>query len=98
MQAYLTKWHPPRPDFVTTMTDVEKDLMQQHGDWLNSTMAAGPIVAHGPVMDPAAPYGVALWRLDADQDLSELLAQDPIIKAGVGHYEHFKMLHVSAQG
>lgn len=97
MQAYLTRWNPPRKDFVTTMTDVEKDLMQQHGAWLNATMAAGPIVAHGPVMDPSGPYGVALWRLEEGQDLAALLAKDPIIQAGVGHYEHFPMLHVSTR-
>ena len=98
MKTYLTKWIPPRADFVTTATDAEKDLLQQHGAWLNAMMADGLIVAHGPVMDPAGGYGVALWTLDDDRDLAGVVAQDPIVRAGVGHYEQFTMLKISTPG
>jgi uncharacterized protein YciI len=98
MKACLTKWIPPRADFVNTTTDTERDLLQQHSDWLNAMMADGLIVAHGPVMDPAGSYGVALWRIADDQILAAVLAQDPIVRAGVGHYEQFSMMHVSARG
>jgi hypothetical protein len=47
MKACLTKWIPPRADFVNTTTDTERDLLQQHSDWLNAMMADGLIVAHG---------------------------------------------------
>ena len=33
MKAYLTKWVPPRDDFLPTITEHEKALFQQHGDW-----------------------------------------------------------------
>jgi hypothetical protein len=49
-------------------------------------------------MDPAGSYGVALWRIGDDQILSAVLAQDPIVRGGVGHYEQFPMTHVSARG
>ncbi|MGY5804449.1 YciI family protein [Rhizobium sp. LEGMi12c] len=97
MKAYLTKWIPPRADFLQTITDEEKALFQQHGDWQTELRGTGQIVAHGPVVDPAGPYGVALWEVEDGADIAALTAQDPIVKAGVGHYEHFPMLQLHAR-
>ncbi|MEA9557559.1 YciI family protein [Xanthomonas nasturtii] len=98
MKAFLTKWIPPRADFLPTMTEQEAGQMQAHGAWLEDHLHNGRIVAHGPVLDPAGSYGVALWQLQDDQDISELTAQDPIIRAGIGHYAHFPMLQLKAHG
>jgi uncharacterized protein YciI len=92
MKAYLTKWVPPRNDFLSTITEHEKDLFRQHGDWQTDLREQRLIVAHGPVVDPAGSYGVALWEIEDDADIAALTAQDPIMKAGVGHYEHFPMM------
>lgn len=97
MKYYLCKYLPPRSDFLATMTDGEKMLMRQHGAYLDELLAKGQIVAHGPVMDPSGGYGVSLYRIEDDQDIEALTAQDPIVKNGVGHYEHFSMLHLRAR-
>lgn len=97
MKAYLTKWIPPRADFLQTITDEEKALFQQHGDWQTKLRETRQIVAHGPVVDPAGPYGVALWEIEDDADIAALTAEDPIVKAGVGHYEHYSMLQLRAR-
>lgn len=94
MKAYLTKWIPPRPDFLETISDEEKALFQQHGDWQTELRKTRQIVAHGPVADPAGPYGVALWEVEDDADIAALTAADPIVKSGVGHYEHFLMMQL----
>jgi len=97
MKCYLCKYLPPRSDFLATMTDDEKMWMGQHGAYLDELLAKGQIVAHGPVMDPKGGYGVSLYRIEDDQDIEALTAQDPIVKNGVGHYEHFTMLHLQAR-
>ena len=97
MKYYLCKYLPPRSDFLATMTDDEKMLMRQHGAYLDELLAKGQIVAHGPVMDPSGGYGVSLYRIEDDQDIEALTAQDPNVQNGVGHYEHFKMLHLHAR-
>jgi uncharacterized protein YciI len=97
MKAYLTKWLPPRADFLATITEREKELFRQHGDWQTGLRETGQIVAHGPVVDPAGTYGVAIWEIDDDADIAALTAQDPIARAGVGHYEHFAMLQMRAR-
>lgn len=94
MKAYLSKWIPPRADFLQTITDEESALFQQHGDWQSKLREARKLVAHGPVLDPAGPYGVILWELEDDTDIAALAADDPMVKAGVGHYEHFPMLQL----
>ena len=71
--------------------------MKQHGAYLNQLLDQGLIVAHGPVMDPAGGYGVSLFQIADDQDISALTMEDPIVKNGVGHYEHYVMLHLASR-
>lgn len=98
MKYYLCKYIPPRTDFLTTMTVDEQRWMTEHGLYLNELLAQGVVVAHGPVIDDAGSYGVSLYQISDDQDITAITAQDPIVKNGVGHYEHYAMLHLKARG
>lgn len=97
MKYYLCKFIPPRADFLATMSDEEKKLMGQHGAFLNDLMEKGLIVAHGPVIEASGGYGVSLYQIADDQDISLLTSEDPIVKNGVGHYEHYTMLHLASR-
>ncbi|QDL93753.1 hypothetical protein FDP22_15440 [Paroceanicella profunda] len=97
MQCYLCKFIPPRDDFLATMTPPEQDWMSQHGAYLDDLTARGIVVAHGPVMEPSGGYGVSLWRIAEGEDIAALTAGDPIIRNGVGHYEHFPMLSLKSR-
>ncbi|WP_248768397.1 YciI family protein [Pseudomonas sp. MWU12-2345] len=97
MKYFLCKFIPPRADFLATMSSNEREWMKQHGVYMNDLLNKGLIVAHGPVIDEVGGYGVSLYQLADDQDVIELTSQDPIIKNGVGHYEHYTMLHLTAR-
>jgi uncharacterized protein YciI len=97
MKYYLCKYIPPRADFLATMSAQEQALMQRHGGYLNQLLAQGVIVAHGPVIDASGGYGVSLYQIADAQDISELTSQDPLVQQGVGHYEHYTMLHLHAR-
>lgn len=97
MKNYLCKWIPPRPDFLTTMSADEQAWMGQHGVFLNELLDQGVVVAHGPVIDNDGGYGVSLYQIADDQEIATFTSQDPIVKNGVGHYEHFVMLHLAAR-
>jgi len=97
MKYYLCKYIPPRADFLATITADERQLMTQHGSYLNELLEQGMVVAHGPVIDPAGSYGVSLYQIKDDQDIAAITSQDPIVKNGVGHYEHYVMLHLKAR-
>ncbi|AXP04470.1 hypothetical protein DZG01_16395 [Pseudomonas fluorescens] len=98
MKYYLCKYIPPRADFLATMTADEREWMMQHGTYLNDLLEQGLVVAHGPVMDDSGGYGVSLYEIADDRDIEAITSQDPIVKHGVGHYEHYPMLHLKARG
>ncbi|SSB97398.1 Uncharacterized conserved protein YciI, contains a putative active-site phosphohistidine [Pseudomonas sp. 43mfcvi1.1] len=98
MKYYLCKYIPPRADFLATMTADEREWMMQHGTYLNDLLEQGLVVAHGPVMDDSGGYGVSLYEIADDRDIKAITSQDPIVKHGVGHYEHYPMLHLKARG
>ncbi|MDO3606390.1 YciI family protein [Ralstonia pseudosolanacearum] len=98
MKYYLCKYIPPRSDFLATMSSDEKEWMKQHGDYLNRLLDQGLIVAHGPVIDATGGYGVSLYQIPDELDISDFTSADPIVKHGVGHYEHYTMLHLKARG
>jgi uncharacterized protein YciI len=96
MKYYLCKFIPPRANYLATLTSDESEWMKQHVIYLNTLLDQGIIVAHGPVIDDNGGYGVSLYQIPDDQDISSLTSEDPVIKNGVGHYEHYTMLHLTA--
>ena len=98
MKYYLCKYIPPRPNFLTTMSPDEQRWMKEHGAFLNDLLYKGLIVAHGPVIDETGGYGVSIYQIADDQDISTFTSGDPIVKNGIGHYEHFVMPGLKARG
>ncbi|MDU8457266.1 YciI family protein [Pseudomonas syringae group sp. J254-4] len=94
MKYYLCKFVPPRADFLSTLSPEEKSLMQLHGDYLNALLEKGVIVAHGPVLEPPMGYGMSLFQIGEDVEIASFTSEDPIVKNGVGHYEHYAMPHL----
>jgi uncharacterized protein YciI len=97
VKYYLCKYIPPRADFLPTMTAEELSWMKQHGAFLDDLLDKGVVVAHGPVMDSAGGYGVSLYQIDDEQNIEAITSEDPIVKNGAGHYEHYSMLHLKAR-
>ncbi|MGN6830036.1 YciI family protein [Paucibacter sp. M5-1] len=97
MKYWLCKYIPPRQDFLATLSAEERDLMKRHGDFMNDLLARGMIVAHGPVMEPDGGYGVSLYQITDEQDITALTSEDPMVKSGIGHYEHHAMLSLTAR-
>ncbi|APP78671.1 YciI family protein [Xanthomonas hortorum] len=98
MKSYFCKYIPPRSDFLSTMTEEETSLMQQHGAFLDQRLAEGLILAHGPVIDDTGGFGLSLYQIADDQQIADFTAQDPMIQNGIGHYAHYPMLHLKVRG
>lgn len=84
MNYYCTKLLAPRATFPADMTPAEAQLMQAHAAYWRTLMDRGLAVAYGPVMDPRGTHGLGILELPDDADPCALLAEDPIIKAGLG--------------
>ncbi len=84
MKSSYARLHAPRPDFAKTLSAAEVILMQEHGAYLRTFAAKGWLVAFGPVADPTGFFGVAIWEVPDDVDVTALCAADPVIKSGLG--------------
>lgn len=62
---FFARLIPNRPNFVMSMTPEEQATMGAHAAFLQSQLAAGTLVAAGPVMDPAGPFGKALFEAES---------------------------------
>ena len=84
MKCYYARLHAPRADFAQTMTPDELRLMQEHAAYLRTFAQKRWAVAFGPVADPKGAFGVGLWELPDDADLTAICAADPVVKSGRG--------------
>lgn len=98
MKYFLCRFVPPGPDFVKTMTAEDRQLMKAHGEFLQTMLEQGGVVAHGPVADPAGGWGLSLFQMADDEsadDVQAIVAEDPMIKANVGaRYDVLPMLQL----
>ena len=82
---FFARLVPHRPDFATTMTAAEQATMRTHIEFLQSQIAAGKLVAAGPVLDPAGVYGIAVIEAESLDEVRLLLDRDP--GKAVGRYD-----------
>ena len=80
---------PPRPTFGLDMSESERATMLQHVAYWSGFLAKGIAIVYGPVMDPNGIYGVAVVEVEREEELNELVANDPA--NGLNRYEIFPM-------
>jgi uncharacterized protein YciI len=68
---------PSRPDFAQTMTQEEKDIMQQHALYWTDHMNKGMVHVFGPVLDPQGIYGLGVISADDEKQVQEFIQNDP---------------------
>lgn len=88
---------PPRATFVMDMTEDERRLMEAHAEYLKGFFDQGKILAYGPVLDRAAPFGIALFDVAAEADARAIMDADPTIVAKLNRYELAPMRVVGAR-
>ncbi len=95
MAYFFCKFNLPRKDFLKTMTPEQAKLMKAHGYFLQGLLEQGKVIAHGPVIEPEGGFGLSLFDVEDEIELSRLTAQDPMILAESGaRYDTFPMRHL----
>ena len=75
---FVVKQIPCRPDFAFTMTDAERQIMEEHKSYWAERMREEKVVAYGPVLDMKnGPYGLGIVCVQDDAELEEMLKHDP---------------------
>lgn len=91
-QYYALYLNPCRPDFAMTMTADELAIMQQHIAYWQPYLENGTMLVMGPVLEPAAAFGLGVVRVDNEEELKTLLAADPATQ--LHSYEYYPMLNI----
>jgi uncharacterized protein YndB with AHSA1/START domain/uncharacterized protein YciI len=81
---FLLRLHAPRPTFAMDMTAEERELMGNHSKYLAGHLAAGRVLAFGPVIDPAGPWGMGIVRAPDETAARVITAEDPVITSNRG--------------
>lgn len=89
---YLFRLIPPRADFAQTMTDTEQGAMAQHVAYWQELLAAGRVVAYGPVADPEGVWGLGVLRVADRAEALAIGAADPSVTLGVNTFEVAEIL------
>ncbi len=88
----MMKLVPNKPTFATDMTADERKIMLAHRDYLTEQMNNGLVLVFGPVLDPAGVYGAGVLAVDNEEQVKELIKNDPA--AAINRYEYYPMLAV----
>jgi uncharacterized protein YciI len=92
MAYFFCKFIPQRSNFLKTMTADEAKLLKAHGNYLQALLEEGKVLAHGPVSEPQGGFGLSLFDVKDEAELSELTSKDPMILAEVrARYDTFPM-------
>jgi len=81
--------NPSRPNFAQTMTDEEKNIMEQHVIYWKKYMDEGLMLVFGPVFDPKEVYGLGIIAVYSEEQLTVLLNNDPASR--INKYEYYPM-------
>jgi uncharacterized protein YciI len=87
--------NPSRSDFAQTMTEEERNIMQQHVAYWTEYSKQGIMLVFGPVMDPKEVYGLGIVAVDSEEQLKSLIENDPASK--INNYEYYPMRAVTSQ-
>jgi uncharacterized protein YciI len=92
---YVIKLIPNRPDFAQTMSEDERNIMQQHIAYWKQYMDEGIMHIFGPVLDPNGVYGLGIIYVESEQQVKELTTNDPASK--INTYEYYPMMAVTRE-
>jgi uncharacterized protein YciI len=63
--------------------------MMKHVAYWTEMMNQGKVLVFGPVLDPNEVYGLGIVSVDEEQEVKDLIANDPATK--INRYEYFPM-------
>src|ERR1039458_2373936 len=84
MMGFVFRLIPPRPDFMSRMSDDERASMTSHFAYWGELLAQGRVAAVGPVNDPAGPYGIGIVLAEDMADAEAVRDADPAMQSRHG--------------
>jgi uncharacterized protein YciI len=73
--------HPPRDDFIATMTGAERSAFGAHADWLRKLLADGVLIVAGPCLGQVN-TGIAIFEAPDENAARLVVADEPVTSGG----------------
>jgi uncharacterized protein YciI len=69
--------HPPRDDFMATMTDAERSAFEAHAAWLRGLLGEGVLIVAGPCLGKVN-TGIAIFEAPDEETARRIVADEPV--------------------
>lgn len=73
--------HPPRADFMATMTEAERSAFDAHAVWLRQLLADGALIAAGPCLG-GVNTGIAIFEAVSEEVAQRIVSDEPVTSGG----------------
>jgi uncharacterized protein YciI len=73
--------HPPRDDFIATMSGAERAAFDAHAAWLRKLLADGLLIAAGPCLGQVN-TGLAIFEAASEEEARRITAGEPVTSGG----------------
>ena len=73
--------HPPRDDFIATMTGAERSAFDAHAGWLRALLADGVLIVAGPCLGQVN-TGIAIFEAPDEDTARRVVADEPVTSGG----------------
>ncbi len=81
MSEWVYFMHPPRDDFIATMSDAERSAFDAHAAWLRGLLAEGVLIAAGPCLGTVN-TGIAIFEASSAEAARRIVADEPVTSGG----------------
>lgn len=81
MSEWIFFMHPPREDFIATMSRAERAAFDAHAAWLRALLADGLLIAAGPCLGQVN-TGIAIIEAGSEQEARRIAAGEPVTSGG----------------
>jgi uncharacterized protein YciI len=81
MSEWVLLMHPPRDDFMATMTGAERSAFDAHAAWLRQLLADGALIAAGPCLGKVN-TGIAIFEAASQEAAQRIVAGEPVTSGG----------------
>lgn len=81
MSQWIYFIHPPRENFIETITEAEAEVMQVHFGHLSELFAEGKLILAGPTYGQVN-TGIAVIEAEDEDEARALMNADPAIASG----------------
>lgn len=81
MSEWIFLMHPPRDDFMATMSDAERAAFEAHAAWLRGLLADGVLIMAGPCLGRIN-TGVAIFEAPGEEEARRIVAGEPVTREG----------------